>query len=521
MNHNQRKQSRTTLRRPIAGLAAAGLLAVSWTGAYGQVAGPDASPGRSISVVPRVSISETWTDNVRLSTSDPQHELISELSPGVHIVKEGGRLNGYFDYALSEIAYSNGSSPHRTQQALNAFGTLEAVDNWAFLEVSGGISQQSISALGTPLLDKNNLSPNQTEVATLRVSPFVRGRVGDWMTYEARWSRAATNSDGATGTDVTADDSLLRAAGDSPFRGLGWSALASRQRADYNSGRATDADRWNLGLSYAITPQLRAYANVGKESNNYTSLDKQQYDTRGVGVNWSVSDATTLAAQIDHQFFGDGHAVSFEHRTPRTVWRYTDTKGVSVTPSQAGVGSLGSIYDLLYAQFASLEPNPVSRAQLVNSFLQLNSISPSAVVTSGFLTSAVSLQHRQDLAFALLGVRDTVTFMATRSENTRLDTLSTAFDDLSNSSTVIQRGFSVSYAHRLTPELSIAVLAAQQNTVGTQSAQEARVQSLNVNLTGRVGQKTFASVAVRRILSNGSIAPYSETALTLNLNLQF
>ena len=521
MNHNQRKHSRGKLRDLAAGLPVAGLLAVACAGAYGQVASPDAAPAKSILIVPRVSITETWTDNVRLSTSDPQHELISELSPGLRIAKDGGHLSGYFDYALSEIAYGNGSSPHRTQQALNTFGTLEALDNWAFLEFSGGISQQSISAFGTPLLDKNNLNPNQTEVATFRVSPSVRGRVGDWMNYEARWSRAATNSDGATGADVTVDDSLLRATGDSPFRGLGWSAQTSRQHADYSSGRVTDADRWSVGLSYAMTPQFRAYVNVGKEFNNYTSLDKQQYDTHGVGVNWSVSDATTLAAQIDNQFFGDGHTVSFEHRTPRTVWRYTDTKGVSVTPSQAGVGSLGSIYDLLYAQFASLEPNPVSRAQLVNSFLQLNSISPSAVVTSGFLTSAVSLQRRQDLAFALLGVRDTVTFMATRSENTRLDTLSTAFDDLSNSSMVMQRGFSVSYAHRLTSDYSLAVLAAQQNTVGTQSAQEATVQSFNVNLTGRVGQKTFASVAVRRVLSNGSVAPYSETALTLNLNLQF
>jgi uncharacterized protein (PEP-CTERM system associated) len=168
-----------------------------------------------------------------------------------------------------------------------------------------------------------------------------------------------------------------------------------------------------------------------------------------------------------------------------------------------------------------MEPNPVARAQLVNAYLQLNNISPSATVISSFLTSAVSLQHRQDLSFALLGARNTVTFIATRSDNTRVDTISTGRDDLSTSSQVLQQGFSVNYAHRLTPDYALGVLVSQQNTTGVLSAQDAVVQLFSISLTGRVSRRAFMSLGARHVVSTSSSVPYSENAITANLTLQF
>jgi uncharacterized protein (PEP-CTERM system associated) len=498
-------------RRAELDVALTGLLLAASTAVWSQV-----------TVTPRVTVAETITDNVSLSSANPQSEQITEITPGIRINIAGTRLKTYFDLGLSQVIYAQGTSANRTevQNALNTFGTFEAVDNWAFVDFMGTISRQSVSAFGTQSADNTSVNANQAEVSNYRISPYVRGRLGYMADYEARYSRSITRSDAATASDVDTADVSAQLSGNSSFRNLGWSADASRQTVSYSAGRTTEADRLNLGLTYTLTPQLNVFASGGRETNNYVTLDKESTATNTIGLNWSPSETTKLLVSRSKRQFGEAHNLSFEHRSARTVWRFTDSRDVSATPSQTGIGSIGSIYDLLFSQFASTEPDPIARAALVNAYLQAYGISPSATVVSNFLSSAVSVQRRQDLSFSLLGLRDTITFIATRTQSNRLDTVSTALDDLANGSTVRQTGFSVNYAHRLTPDYSLGVLWSQQNTSDDNNTQDTRLRSLNLNVAARVGKRTSAVVGVRHVVSDG-LSPYSETAVTGNLNVQF
>ncbi len=503
------------------GLPVAVMLIMAPLGGQAQgLTAPVAAP-RALTIEPRLLVRETLTDNVHLSSGAAQSDQVTEISPGIRLYLDGARLKGYFDYALTGVVYAQNSAPRESKNALSTAITLEAIDNWAFIDFSGAIAQEAISAFGTPSIDNVSVNANRTEVSTYRVSPHVRGRWRDLVDYEARYSRSVTGSEAATGTDGTTVDHHVKLSGDTAFRGLGWSASASRQRVDYSAGRQTEADRLDLGLSYEITPQLKVLVHGGREADNYTSLDKQSHASSGFGVTWTPSLVTQLSASRDQHSYGAAHSLSFEHRTPRTVWRFTDTRNVVTTPSQTGVFSLGSIYDLLYAQFVAFEPDPIARARLVEAYLRAYGVSPGEMVTSNFLTSAVSLQRRQNFSFALLGIRDTVTFVATRSEGRRLDLLSTAFDDLSSSSLLRQRGFSINYAHRLTPEYSFAVLLSQQNTLGDAPVRDTSLRALNVNVTGKVSPKATASVALRRVVFSGGSSPYTENALTVSLNVRF
>ena len=509
-------------RIAVTSLPVAASLCMTSAGVYAQDSGLEVSSNLAVSVIPYVSVTETLTDNVRLTSVGKQAEQITEVSPGIRVVVNGARLKSYFDYSLTGIVYAQNSSPRRTQNALNTFGTLEAIDNWAYLDFSGFISQQAISAFGNQSINNSSINQNQAEVSTFRLSPYVRGRLGDLANYDARYTRAITRSDAVAGSGVTSNEVVGRIGGDSTFRNLGWLADASYQIVDYSAGRSTKASRSSIGLSYAIMSQLSVFANAGIEANNYTTFNSQSYRTSGFGLRWSLSERTNLSASRDNLSFGEGYSLNFEHRTARTAWRFSSTKGVSTTPSQTSIASLGPIYDILYTQFASIEPNPVLRAQLVNAFLQANGVSPNATVINSFLTSAVSLQRQQNLMFALLGVRDTITFIATQTETSRLDTLSRGIDDFNTSSLVRQRGFSVNYARRLTPDNSLGVLASQQNTSGSSSLQNTKLRLLNVNITGRIGRKTFASIGARRtMVSSSSTLSYKENAVYANLTAQF
>ena len=467
---------------------------------------------QAVSISARVSVTETATDNVSLS-KNAKSEQITEVSPGIRINVDGARLKSYFDYSLNKYYYAQGTSGSHHQNELTTYGTFEAVDNWAFIDFSGNISQQTISAYGTQSSANTAINANRTEVSKYTVAPYLSGRLGDSATYETRVTRSVSSSDSSTASNSSNTNSVIKLANASAYRRLGWTAEASRQSVDYSAGRGTEADDFSLGLTYELTPQVNLSANAGRESSNYTSLNKQNFDTHSVGVTWKPSERTTLSALTGQRSYGNQHNLSFVHRSGYTIWRITDSKDVSIDSGQDGVGS--SAYEQANALFAAIS-DPVIRAQLVQAYLQSNS---SAL--NGFITSAVSLQRRQDLSLALQGIRDTLTFARTRTETTRLDTVSSVIDDLSNGATVIQNGFSVNYNHRLTPDYSLAVLLSRQNTSGSASAEETTLKSLNINLTGKVGKKAAASLGLRRVVSDSATNPYTENAVTGNLNVQF
>ena len=147
------------------------------------------------------------------------------------------------------------------------------------------------------------------------------------------------------------------------------------------------------------------------------------------------------------------------------MWTFTDTRDVSTGRFQADA-SIGTPYDLYFRQFASTEPDPVRRDVLVRNFLQANGIDPNSTVISQFLTSAPTLQRTQELSFALVGLRNTLTFRASQSKTRRLDTVSPVVDDLAVADHVRQRGLAVDLAHRLTSVAVLTLTGSYQKTTG-------------------------------------------------------
>ena len=498
------------------------LAAASMSGFAQEVISPSSEVRRTLSIVPRLSVSETLTNNVSLTSVGRQSEQITEISPGIQIVSDGGRLKGFLDYSLRQVMYAQNSSGRSSRNALNTFGTFEAVDHWAYLDFSGNIAQQAISAFGAQSPSGLSSNSNLTESRSFRLSPYLRGKLSTFADYEARYSLNTSRSQSSLASDVTTNEAVVRLNGQTPSARLGWSMDASRQNTRFGAGRTTEADTLRGNLNYSVNPQLNLTFTGGREANNYTTINKNSSFISGFGLNWNPSETTKLAGSRQNRSFGSSHSVLFEHRTARTVWRFNDSKDVSASPNQTGFASLGSVYELYFSQFASVEPDPIRRAALVNNFLQVNGINPNATAVGSFLTSALSLQRRQDLSFALLGQRDTITFIANRSEGLRLDTVVGGVnDDLSNSAAVRQRGLSVNLAHRLTPETSLTVVASLQKATDAQGLQNTSTKSVNVNVATRVGTHSTAILGARRVVFESLSAPYTESAITGTLNIQF
>jgi len=518
---------RSTIGQRAAGLPVVGMMAVAAAGAQAQSTDPAQSAaaeapiaGRSFSIVPNVSIAETLTDNGRLNNSDRQSDLITQLTAGLHVQSLGGRVRGFLDYSLIGLAYAKSSQANEIQNALNASARAEAIENWAYVDVAANVSQRAISAFGTQSIDPTLVNNNRTEVSTYTLSPYVHGQVLGVADYEARLTQAATHSDASGVSDVTNSGGSLRLNSGSTRGRLNWSAEGSRQVYDYHAGRKTEDDRLRAALGFTIDPQFQVSVIGGHESNNFVSFNKEGHTTSGAEIDWTPTERTTLSASGERRFFGHSHSLAFGHRTPRTVWSYNDTRDVSTSFGQAPLGSRGTIYDLLYAQLASVQPDPVLRAQLVTAFLQANGIPPGAVLPTGSLTSAVTLERRQALSFALMGIRNTATLTALQSEARRLDSITSANDDFSNGNLVRQRALNVNLAHRLTPLSALNVTATVARTSGAAASPVTHLNTLGLNWTSQLGPRSNLMLGARHASFKSSIQPYTESALTAQLSFR-
>lgn len=468
---------------------------------------------RGWSIRPRISSTMTATDNGQVGGGTKgESDLITELAPGIRIEARTARLRAYVDYSLRGQHYLN-DSHSRTQNALNAFGTFEAVDDWLFIDVSGIIAQQSISAFGTQSNDSLRNS-NSTETATYRLSPYIRGKLGSAVDYQLRYNASTTRADASNASDVDLGQWVGRLGGSTPFQNLKWSIDANRQTTEYSNGRKTDADLLRAMTSYAITPQFRVSLSGGWERNNYASLDQESRSTHGYGFDWNPTPRTQISAFKESRFFGDGHRFSFSHRFPMSSIRYTDSKDVSVLPNQFATAGMGSIYDLYFEQFSTQIQDPVLRAAFVNALLASSGINPNQQVVSSFLSSRATLQRQQQLAYVLYGARNSLTLQLNRSESSSL-LAAGVIDDFSQSSSVRQRGLSLNFSHRLSPLSNLnATVSRQQSTgQGSGSSLKTTTSIYMLSASTKLGAKTTGSLSLRHTDFDNNTDPYTENAL--------
>lgn len=485
--------------------------------------GGAAAPGRRVlSLVPRVSVESTWTDNVRVrSDGVKQSDLVTSLSPGVKFTADGDRLKASVDYSVRRLLHAREQSLDRNLNALNAIGTYEMAENFAFLDFSGSISQQTISPFGPRSNSDTSFNDNRTEASLYRLSPYVRGQFGDWANYQARYARTMSRTKADTGTEYDANDYSLLLSGASQQRAFNWALDASRQSLDYSTGRSFEADRLRAILTYPFSPQLSISLIPGWESNNYVSADGQKDSgtTFGGQVEWAVSDRTKLSALLEKRFFGRAYNISFEHRTPRTAWRFSDSRDATATPTQSGTVRFGTLYDLLFLQFSTIEPDEVRRAQLVEAFLVLQGLDGNTQVDLNFMTSAATVARRQDLSFTLLGVRDTVTVLLSQSQSNALLQINTG---PANARSVDQQGLSVVYSRRLTPQSTFNVLVAKTRASSRDlSSQSSDLRSIDVTLSSRLGPHTTGTLGLRRSIAGTTVSSTSESAIRAGISLQF
>jgi uncharacterized protein (PEP-CTERM system associated) len=475
------------------------------------------SGARSNNISATLDALATYAVNSRTGgRGDP--DLVTELRPGLRWDGQSGRVVGSLSYELGLVHHRKDYTGERVQNRLNGQASAEVFERWMYVDATASISQQAESALGTQTVAGSTQdNANRIEVGTLSVSPYVRGVLGSAVNYEARLSASATNGRRSITTDSSLMSGTFSVSSAIPGTALGWGLVGSRQTSDYRVGRETEFDRISASLSYAADADLTLALRGGREATNVIDVTRVTNNTWGLGLTWRPSPRTRAQIDADDRYFGRGYRVLLEHRLPSTTFQLTSSRDDSNGSNGYGQGQQTTLYQLYFAQFASIEPDQTQRDVLVRSFLQSQGLDPNSAVPGGVANSAVSVQETHAISVAYAGRRIAASLQANYGTNQVLGVSAAAAGDQNYR----QRGYVANASYRLTPTSSLALTGSRLLSRSSATGIGTELKSLSLSFSDQIARRTSLSASARYSVFNSLTDPYRDAALTVSLSQRF
>ena len=342
----------------------------------------------------------------------------------------------------------------------------------------------------------------------------VRLRFG--QRYEARYTVNATNGRHSIAADSSGATGSLSLSSAISGTALGWGLLGSTQTSSFRAGRETKNDRYSASLSYTPDVDLSFSLRGGQESTDIASASKTTHNNWGVGATWRPTPRTRAQFDTDDRYFGRSYRVLLEHRLASSSVQFSSSRDSS-SGADGGAGQRITLYQIFFAQFASIQPDPVLRDLLVLDFLRAQNLDPNAVVSGGFLNTAVTVQQRLQLTMSYSGLRMAGSVQAFASNSHVVDAAAVTPGNQDTQ----QWGYLVNASYRLTPDESLALTATRLVTQATPTQGSTNLKSLSLSLSSLLARRTSASLSVRYSVFTSAIDPYREAGITASLSQRF
>jgi len=480
-------------------------------------------------VKPSITVRETYTDNAFPDSTEARSDFITHVTPDIRIEGRTPRLTANFHYAPTGLFFARNSDANDVVNDLSGYANLEAVERFFFVEGSGYIAQTYVSPFAPRPADIANTTQNRIETRTATVSPYVRHEGRD-LTYELRNRNTWTNSNQPSLGNFRTQQWTGRVAG--PVRRFGWAlefddTAVTHQDALVN--RPEDKARLYRGrLYWQPDPALRLSASAGSEENNYVLQETQRTTIYGAALAWRPSTRTTADLEYENRFFGPYRLARFTHRTRLTAWNLSYTRNFSTYQQEVLRLAPGDTTALLDPIFAARFPDPDQRRAAVEQFQRASGTPEFLASSIAFYTQTVFLNEVVDASFAIVGVRNSITFTAYAGETTTIsaDALGILPDSLLLAQVIRQRGFATYADHKLTP---LTTIGARLMRVYSNQIQPVSFPSTNdyfsLGLTYTASPKTtlFTGVSVSRFDTNNPLFTpnWDSNSVFVGLNHRF
>lgn len=264
------------------------------------------------------TVSTILTDNVYLSETNEESDLIPIISPFWNISGEGGgaTLNVIGSFDVKDPGGDQGEN----NLNLQAFANAELVDRILFIDARAASSQNAINPLSTSGTNSLGKSDNRTTTQTITLSPYVIGHIKNYADFQARYARSYVTSSEIDNGDTRSSDLDLSLNSGSRFGGLLWGLSATDRTTDAQSGSSTDKSSLSANLGYQLNRNWQVNGLVGEEWTDFTSNG----DTGGInwelGAVWTPSVRTSIDVGYGRRFSGPTGHLNLSHRSRRSLF---------------------------------------------------------------------------------------------------------------------------------------------------------------------------------------------------------
>ena len=487
-------------------------------------------------IVPRLSLLETYSDNVALAEPGKEKsDFITQINPGISLSGTGARLKVNLSYTMQNIFYANQSNQNSTFHQLTARENAELIKNFFFLDSTASISQQNISLLG-PLTNNNeNITNNRANVKTYSISPYILHNFSNFASTQARYTHNAVYTDLGGLSASQSDSVLLSLTSGSAFRSLGWGLNYNKQKIDGlgtsigGLSNSVENELYLGNLRYRVSSKFSLTGTSGYQKFSYTSITgKSAGSFWTAGFIWTPAERTNITANTGKAFFGTTYTLTASHRTRRSAWSLSANQNITTARDQFLIPATTDTASFLNQLWTSNIPDPLMRQQTVDAFIRDNRLSASIFDPINFLTNRFFLQKRLQATVAFSGAKNTLVFSIFNSlsePQTSGDANSILFgtNNFVLNSATKQIGGNALWSWRASSRTSanIGAVYIKSNILATGNEDETK--TFSIGLAQQIRAKLNGALILRHVerTSNLNIGEYRENALTASLNMSF
>ena len=469
----------------------------------------------------------TLTDNVLLAPpgrEDP--DLYLGLTVPLSVSREGARMRFQAAYIPTLFIYADHSESDELQNYLQSLLTVEAVEDFFFIDASADITQTYISPFFARPAGGGNITNNRTETATLGLSPYITGVTRHGFSYLARNDNRWTAYDDERLNGSFTSRILVTV--ESPQARL-------RYGADYDS-RYTEYD--NQPNSYyeqlarlrpilTVSPTLSVSGRVGYETNDYP-FSSSEGVIYGAGLDWAPTPRTRLVGFAEERYFGLSYGLDLGHRTRVTDWALTASRNTYTSVEALLTLPPGTTQQVLDRALLARIPDPIQRQQTVGELLARAGLPPELISPFTFYTNQIYLSEHVAASVSLVGRRNLATLRLFYEDTKPITAAGDELPALSVFNSVRQRGVRLGVSHKLSARSSVSFSAERIYALGTNrttTTGEQRIESIQDTLhlifTRQLSARTYASTGARWQENDSNISPYRETAVFASISHTF
>jgi uncharacterized protein (PEP-CTERM system associated) len=221
-------------------------------------------------ITPRLSVAEVYSDNINHDDNKKESDLITEITPGLSVHGQGGRLKVDLDYQLQNTIFLDNSDANGSFHQLSADATAELAKNLFFVDASSSMGQAIIDADKAFSVDNLNAAGNRTDFVTYTLSPYILPHFGGYADASLRYTYSQVSYDqGASDGEQNRFNAGIVSG--RKFGPLSWSA--NYDFADVQRDNSSDEQFENTDASarYRITDQFGLLGQAGYASNDFQS----------------------------------------------------------------------------------------------------------------------------------------------------------------------------------------------------------------------------------------------------------